>query len=143
MQKLCHPEGEVGTSEAASRTNSLMVLSTYSTISLEDVIAASPTASKGEPGSGVYWFQLYMYQNRHVSEYVVKRAEKAGYKAVVLTIDTPVLGRRLNDLRNSKLLESFNLNIHLTFRAVQLNMEMHLWSFLRIHAPTPPIFRQL
>ncbi|KAJ3413391.1 Hydroxyacid oxidase 1 [Chytridiales sp. JEL 0842] len=100
MQKLCHPVGEVGTAEAAARTNSLMILSTYSTCPLEDVISASSMVGKGVPGNGMFWFQLYMYQNREVSEYVIKRAERAGYKALVLTIDAPVLGRRREDLRN-------------------------------------------
>ncbi|KAJ2713705.1 Hydroxyacid oxidase 1, partial [Coemansia sp. D1744] len=44
--------------------------------------------------------QLYVYQDRHVSETIVRRAEKAGFKAIVLTVDAPMLGRRLVDARN-------------------------------------------
>ncbi|KAJ2343226.1 Hydroxyacid oxidase 1 [Coemansia sp. RSA 2618] len=70
-----------------------MILSTYSTTSLEKVIA------QGD-GSTQYWMQLYVYQKREISETLVRRAEKAGFKAIVLTVDAPMLGRRLVDARN-------------------------------------------
>ncbi|KAI9503101.1 Hydroxyacid oxidase 1 [Coemansia spiralis] len=91
MHKLAHPEGELATSRAAAATGGIMILSTYSTTALEKVI---------QPGGPQYWMQLYVYQQRSVSERLVRRAESAGFKAIVLTIDAPVLGRRLVDARN-------------------------------------------
>jgi 4-hydroxymandelate oxidase len=68
-----------------------MVVSTIATYSLEDVAAAA---------QGTRWFQLYLYRDRGVSGAMVRRAEAAGYHALVLTVDTPRLGRRLRDQRN-------------------------------------------
>jgi 4-hydroxymandelate oxidase len=67
------------------------VVSTISSVALEEVAAAS---------AGTKWFQLYLYRERAVSEAMVRRAEAAGYRALVLTVDTPRLGQRLRDLRN-------------------------------------------
>ena len=55
-------------------------------------VPAAPDALK--------WFQLYIYKDRKVTENLVKRAEKAGFKAIVLTVDAPYFGRRLPDIRN-------------------------------------------
>ncbi|KAJ2810293.1 hypothetical protein H4S07_002749 [Coemansia furcata] len=93
LHKLAHADGELATSRAASSHGSIMILSTYSTTSLERVIA------EGD-GNTQYWMQLYVYRERQVSESIVRRAEKAGFKALVLTVDAPVLGRRLVDVRN-------------------------------------------
>jgi (S)-2-hydroxy-acid oxidase len=78
-----------------------MTLSSWSTISLEDVSASAP--------SGLRWFQLYVYKDRAVTLDLVKRAERAGYKALAVTVDTPILGRREADVRNR-----FSLPSHLT-----------------------------
>ncbi|KAJ2461071.1 Hydroxyacid oxidase 1, partial [Coemansia sp. RSA 2322] len=93
MHKLAHSEGELATSRAAASHGSIMILSTYSTTSLERVIAQGGGATQ-------YWMQLYVYRDRAVSESIVRRAEKAGFKALVLTVDAPILGRRLVDARN-------------------------------------------
>ena len=87
MQGLAHPRGEAATAEAAAQAGSLMVLSTFSNTPVEVVTALGPT-----------WFQLYVYRDRGASEALVRRAERAGCKALVLTVDAPVLGRRLVDL---------------------------------------------
>ncbi|KAJ3292634.1 Hydroxyacid oxidase 1, partial [Blyttiomyces sp. JEL0837] len=105
MQKLAHPEGENGTAAATRATNTVMCLSTYSTTNLDEVIAPSC----GKPANGIYWFQLYVYENRETSEWIIRKAEQAGYKALVVTVDTPVLGRRRKDLRNK-----FHLPPHLS-----------------------------
>ena len=67
-----------------------MVLSTISTVPLEDVAATGADR----------WFQLYVMQDRSLSEDLVRRAHAAGYRALVLTADTPFLGPRLRDVRN-------------------------------------------
>lgn len=89
---MAHKDGEEATARAANKLNTLMTLSTYSTTSLEDAAKAYPT--------GPRWLQLYVYNDRWMSESIIKRAEKCGYKAIVLTVDTPFLGRRLKDLEN-------------------------------------------
>lgn len=91
FNKLAHPEGEVAAARAAASAGTLMVASTIATCTLEDIARAS---------SGPRWFQLYVYKERAVTTELVARAEAAGYRAIVLTVDTPVLGRRERDTRN-------------------------------------------
>ena len=77
-----------------------MILSSWATRSIEEVAQAG--------GSGLRWFQLYVYRDKTITANLVQRAAQAGYKALVITIDTPILGRRLADCRNR-----FNLPNHL------------------------------
>ena len=101
MQQMAHPDGEKATSRASAKAGTLMTLSSWSTINLEEVAAAAP--------AGYRWFQLYVYKDRAITQDLVKRAEKAGYKALAVTVDTPILGRREADIRNK-----FSLPAHLT-----------------------------
>ena len=71
-----------------------MILSSWSTRSLEEVAKASGS-------EGLRWFQLYIYNDKELTLQLVKRAEAAGYRALALTVDTPELGRRLNDVRHN------------------------------------------
>ncbi len=87
--RMAHPDGELATARAAA-AGSLMVVSTLATTSLEDVAAVA----------GPRWFQLYVHKDRGLTRELVQRAHAAGYRAIVLTVDTPVLGRRLADERN-------------------------------------------
>ncbi|XP_076339475.1 2-Hydroxyacid oxidase 1-like isoform X2 [Tachypleus tridentatus] len=100
MQKMAHPDGEVATARAAAAVGTVMTLSTIATSSIEEVAEAKP--------NGLLWFQLYIYRDRKVTEELVRRAENAGYRALVLTIDTPMFGLRLPDARNK-----FSLPRHL------------------------------
>jgi 4-hydroxymandelate oxidase len=88
---LAHADGELATVRAAGAAGTIMVLSTLATESLEDVVAAA---------RGPVWFQLYVYKDRAVTEALVRRAEAAGCRALVLTVDSPLLGRRERDVRN-------------------------------------------
>jgi len=88
--KLAHPEGELATVAGANAAGATMVLSTYSTVSLEDVAAAA---------KGPLWFQLYVQPNRDFTRALVHRAEAAGYQALAVTVDAPVLGKRYRELR--------------------------------------------
>jgi 4-hydroxymandelate oxidase len=90
FQRLACDDGELATARAAAASGTIMILSTPSTCSIEDVAAV--------PGSK--WFQLYVYSDRGLTKALVERAEASGMKAVVLTVDAPVLGRRERDLRN-------------------------------------------
>lgn len=69
-----------------------MMLSSWSTSSIEEVAEASPEALR--------WLQLYIYKDREVTKQLVQRAEQRGYKAIFLTVDTPYLGNRFDDVRN-------------------------------------------
>lgn len=89
--KLAHPEGELATARAAARAGTIYTVSTLATTKLEDVADAA---------AGPRWFQLYVHKDRELTRSLVERAEAAGYGAIVLTVDTPILGRRLRDLRN-------------------------------------------
>eukprot|EP00184_Porphyridium_aerugineum_P006955 CAMPEP_0184693674 /NCGR_PEP_ID=MMETSP0313-20130426/1843_1 /TAXON_ID=2792 /ORGANISM="Porphyridium aerugineum, Strain SAG 1380-2" /LENGTH=405 /DNA_ID=CAMNT_0027151813 /DNA_START=112 /DNA_END=1329 /DNA_ORIENTATION=+ len=111
MQRMAHPEGELATARAAANQGIIMCLSSWSTTALEDVMQASPNSPK--------WFQLYVYKDRDVTLQLIRRAEKAGYLAIALTVDTPRLGRREADIKNN-----FSLPSHLTmgnFTAVDEN----------------------
>ncbi|KAL3511593.1 hypothetical protein ACH5RR_024310 [Cinchona calisaya] len=91
MHKLAHPEGEVATARAAAACNTIMALSFSSSCTLEEV-ASSCDADR--------FFQLYVYKIRDISALVVQRAERNGFKAIILTADTPRLGRREADIKN-------------------------------------------
>jgi (S)-2-hydroxy-acid oxidase len=101
MQKLAHEDGELATARACQDKGVIMGLSSFSTTPLEDVRAAS--------GGNPNVLQLYLFENREYSRTLIQRAKKAGYKAVVLTVDTPLLGRRNLEIRNQ-----FRLPGHLT-----------------------------
>ena len=91
FQRLAHPEGEVATVRAAGAAKTLMTLSTLSTFSIEEVMAVA---------TGPVWFQLYVFKDRAISASLVKSAEAAGCKGIVLTVDAQLLGRRERDVRN-------------------------------------------
>ncbi|MCI0437627.1 MAG: alpha-hydroxy-acid oxidizing protein [Chloroflexi bacterium] len=89
-QRQVHPEGERATARAAGSMGTLYALPTSSGYSIEEV---------AEVATGPLWFQLYHY-NDQVTELFVTRAKKAGYKAIVLTIDTPSPSPKEKDVRN-------------------------------------------
>jgi isopentenyl diphosphate isomerase/L-lactate dehydrogenase-like FMN-dependent dehydrogenase len=88
---LACEQGERDTARAAGAARTLMVASTLATRTLEEI---------AEVAMGPLWFQLYVYKDRRVSEALVRRAEAAGYRALALTVDTPLFGRRERDVRN-------------------------------------------
>jgi 4-hydroxymandelate oxidase len=90
LQRLAHPDGELATARAALAMDTVMIVSTIATVALEQVAE-----------TGVQrWFQLYVMKDHGFTEDLVRRAHAAGYTALVLTVDTPLLGRRLRDERN-------------------------------------------
>ncbi|HEY3998220.1 MAG TPA: alpha-hydroxy acid oxidase [Candidatus Xenobia bacterium] len=91
FQCLACAEGELATARAAGRMQTIMTVSSLSTHTLEDIADAA---------SAPLWFQLYVYRERAVSEDLVRRAEAAGYQALVVTVDAPVPGGRERDRRN-------------------------------------------
>ncbi|MFH7030327.1 MAG: alpha-hydroxy acid oxidase [Heteroscytonema crispum UTEX LB 1556] len=95
FQCLAHPSGEIATALAASKAGIGMVLSTMATTSLEDVA----TVRENTP-TALQWFQLYVHRDRGLTRALVERACNAGYQALCLTVDAPILGRRERDKRN-------------------------------------------
>jgi len=91
LATLAHPMGEVAAGIAATNKGIISTYSSSSSWNLEDIAAAS---------SGVKWFQLYIWKDRKLTAEIVERARKAGYTALVLTVDVPISARRERDLRN-------------------------------------------
>jgi len=89
--RLMHPRGELAASAAAGRHGTAYILSTMSGHKIEDVKAQS---------SGPTFYQLYLAGGRGAAEGAIARAKAAGYKALFVTIDTPVAGNRERDVRN-------------------------------------------
>ncbi|MBW4626903.1 MAG: alpha-hydroxy-acid oxidizing protein [Brasilonema octagenarum HA4186-MV1] len=96
FQCLANPQGEVATATAAASAGVGMVLSTLSTKSIEEVAAVRHDTNLQTP----QWFQLYIHKDRGLTRALVERAYTAGYKALCITVDAPVLGRRERDKRN-------------------------------------------
>ena len=90
--RMMHHEGEPAVARVAERNGLVYALSTMGTTSLEALAQAAP--------SGRRWFQLYLWRDREASRDFVRRAHESGYEALVLTVDTPVGGPRLRDVRN-------------------------------------------
>lgn len=92
FQCLAHPEGEIATAKAAATLGSVMVLSTLATKSMEEVANVRNQTPQ--------WFQLYVHRDRALTRALVERAYAAGFQALCLTVDAPVLGKREKDIHN-------------------------------------------
>ncbi|XP_062514904.1 LOW QUALITY PROTEIN: 2-Hydroxyacid oxidase 1-like [Corticium candelabrum] len=84
FHKMAHLDGEIATVKAAKRMGTCMTLSTFSTCSLEEVSESAPDCLRR--------FQLYVVPDRHITKDLVLRAKTAGFKALVITVDTEVVG---------------------------------------------------
>jgi 4-hydroxymandelate oxidase len=92
VQGMAHPEGEVEAYRGAAAAGIPYILSTSSSRTMEEVAAAEPDSER--------WFQLYTVQSLDYSRTLVERAQAAGYRALMVTVDLPVLGRRERDVRS-------------------------------------------
>lgn len=117
FQCLAHPEGELATAMAAALSGVGMVLSTMSTKSLEEVAEVSSKFA-----NSLQWFQLYIHKDRGLTSSLVERAYKAGYQALCLTVDAPVLGQRERDRRNEFALPQ---NLHLANLTTTPGLEIY------------------
>ncbi len=90
--RMMHTEGEWAGGSAAGKFGIPFTLSTMGTVSVEDVAAISHLQRK--------WFQLYLWTDREASLELVHRARDAGYDTLIVTVDVPVAGARLRDVRN-------------------------------------------
>jgi isopentenyl diphosphate isomerase/L-lactate dehydrogenase-like FMN-dependent dehydrogenase len=95
FQRVAHPDGEIAMARAAKAAGTVMCLSTMATSTLEEV------AETGVPR----WFQLYIFRDEGVTRELIGRVVDAGFTALVLTVDTPFLGRRERDLRTGFVVE--------------------------------------
>ena len=91
FHRLAHRDGELASVRAAGDAGTLFILSTLSNTAVEEVVAAA---------TGPVWFQLYIYRDRSATAALVRRVEAAGCRALVLTVDAPLLGRRERDVKN-------------------------------------------
>ncbi|UJR34002.1 hypothetical protein I4U23_021416 [Adineta vaga] len=102
MHRMADDAGERSTARAAVRANTAMILSSLSTTRIEDVAAEHQQALKEYPSStSQLWFQLYILRDREFTARLVQRAEKAGFRALVVTVDASRFGNREADRRNS------------------------------------------
>jgi isopentenyl diphosphate isomerase/L-lactate dehydrogenase-like FMN-dependent dehydrogenase len=91
LQRMAHPEGELATARAAAAAGTIMCLSTAATARPAEVAAAAPGAPR--------WFQVYVFADRSQTEELIAEAIASAFSALVLTVDTPFLGRRERDIR--------------------------------------------
>uniref|UniRef100_A0A0N5C8T6 FMN hydroxy acid dehydrogenase domain-containing protein n=1 Tax=Strongyloides papillosus TaxID=174720 RepID=A0A0N5C8T6_STREA len=91
---LAHDGGEKSTAKACHKAHVPVIFSTMGNVSVFDI-------SKEIEGDSHFWFQLYVYKNREITKELVNNAKAAGFKAIVLTVDTPIVGVRRADIRNN------------------------------------------
>ncbi|WP_166346849.1 alpha-hydroxy acid oxidase [Phytoactinopolyspora limicola] len=127
--RMMNHEGERAVVRVAQQVGIPYALSTMGTTSIEDVAAAAPEARR--------WFQLYVWKDRAAGEDLVRRASAAGYEALMLTVDVPVAGARLRDVRNG-----FTLPPSLTAKTVA-NAAMHPSWWINLLTTEPLRFASL
>lgn len=131
FQRLAHPDGELASAYAAAVNGAGLVLSTQSSVALESVAAAF----KSEPSAGPLWFQLYLQHDRAFTAELVRRAEAAGYEALVLTVDAASSG-----VRDSERRSQFKLPPHIS--AVNLQ-GLPAWDMAPLRAGESAMFDRL
>jgi lactate 2-monooxygenase len=93
VQKIMHPDGELASARAAADSGIPFIASTMSSYSMEEIASVMVDAPR--------WFQLYCSNDREITRNFIKRAEKSGYSAIVVTLDSSVMGWRIQDLENN------------------------------------------
>ena len=92
MQRIAHRLGEVAAARAAASAGTRYALSSYSSLRLEEVAAAAPPPT--------VWFQIYLWKDRRSNEELLERVRRAGIRVLIVTVDSPLSGKRERDLRN-------------------------------------------
>ena len=124
LAALAWPRADVAIARAAARHAIPFIISTSSSMRMEDIVAGAPGARA--------WFQVYIYKDRQLVESLVQRAAAAGIEALVLTIDTPVLGNRERDARNR-----FTVPLRPTARLLWDLVRCLPWSVATLRHGTP------
>ena len=114
--RLMQTEGEIAGAGAAGAAGIPFTLSTLGTTSIEHVHAANP--------HGRNWFQLYVMRDREISYGLVERAARAGFDTLMFTVDTPIAGNRMRDVRNG-----FSIPPQLTLKTVMNAIPRPWWWF--------------
>jgi len=127
--RMMHHEGERAVVRVAARREIPYALSTMGTTTIEDVALEAPNARK--------WFQLYVWRDRQIAEDLMDRAQAAGFEALILTVDVPVGGSRLRELR-----AGFSLPPALTARTI-LEAATHPTWWLNLLTTSPLTFASL
>lgn len=131
-QRLAHPLGEIATALAAAAQGAGMVVSTQSSIAVEEIAQAV----RDDAGRGPLWFQLYWQADRGVVRTLVDRAQAAGCEAIVLTVDAPVSGARDRERRAGFRLPPGISAVHLQARGSAGAQGSSLFDGLLRQAPT-------
>jgi L-lactate dehydrogenase (cytochrome) len=126
FSRMMHADGERAVVRAAAAAGVTYTLSTMGTTSIEDVAAAAPEAAR--------WFQLYVWRDRDLTEAVVRRAREAGYSALVVTVDSPLAGKRVRDLHNG-----FSVPPALSVASFLAGLRHPAWTF-DLLTTDPPTF---
>jgi isopentenyl diphosphate isomerase/L-lactate dehydrogenase-like FMN-dependent dehydrogenase len=103
-QKLCHPQGEIAVASAAHRIGISSMVGNLSNFTINEVKAVS---------AGPVFFQLYVYKDERLNQHVIDQSVEGGAAGLVITVDTPLVGRRERDLRNDFKLPPDNIAAHL------------------------------
>ncbi|XP_040607440.1 hydroxyacid oxidase 2 [Mesocricetus auratus] len=98
FHSIAWPDGERSTARAAQEANICYITSTYASCTLEDIVAAAPR--------GFRWFQLYVQSDWELNKQLIQRVEGLGFKALVITVDAPVIGKRRRNIKNQLNLEA-------------------------------------
>jgi 4-hydroxymandelate oxidase len=124
-QRLFHPEGELLLAGAAAKAGIPYVISTLSSVPLERIAAVAPS-----------WFQLYWLRDRTAVRALIDRATEAGCGALMVTVDVPVMGRRLRDVRNSFALPSDVVAANLVDKYTEAHSVLNGSSAVAAHTAT-------
>ncbi len=130
-QRIVHPRGELATVEGAAAAQALLIVSAAATTGFEEVARAASAAGGPAATAVALWFQLYVQKDRGFTRALVERVVAEGYRALVLTADTPVIGLREREVRGGFVLPAGleHPNLKGSFPA-QLRAE---------HRPTDPL----
>jgi 4-hydroxymandelate oxidase len=132
-QRMAHVDGEIAMAHAAASQGAGLVLSTQASVSLEAVAGAFGAYAERGP----LWFQLYLQHDRGFTRELVRRAEDAGYEALVLTVDAPVNGARDRERRAGFKLPAGVSAVNLAqLASPAANTGGGLFDALPAHAPT-------
>uniref|UniRef100_A0A8C8ZYU2 (S)-2-hydroxy-acid oxidase n=1 Tax=Prolemur simus TaxID=1328070 RepID=A0A8C8ZYU2_PROSS len=123
---LAWPDGEMSTARAAQAAKVCYITSTYASCSLEDIVAAAP--------GGLRWFQLYVQPDQQLNKQLVQWVESLGFKALVITVDTPKTGNRRHDIRNQ-----LDLKMNIMLKDLRLPKERNSIPYLHTSAISPSL----
>jgi 4-hydroxymandelate oxidase len=116
VHTIAHPDGEKATAIGAGRAGTLLMLSTFSSVSIEDVAAVA---------TGPLWFQLYF--QRDTAESLLRRAASAGYGAIVVTVDVPVASPKERDIRHTGVTPSWPPVSSANLDEIQSDQQRHAY----------------